>query len=379
MRSSSAAYSASAATGGLTLLLVSSCLAASGRPAPQKRYSLSMVTSLLPGVVHTLSNRLPSAMAGSCSTQPVSAHSAIAAQLLLHCSAERFLWPHTGACLRWQHLLAILPLLHPRGKGNNHGWPSQAVQPQRRAPTVEIEVDIAARGEQGTLDANAGKGALAAGVAVAHRRPSHADLRAWHLTPSAPMQRPTCPFQHLSPCRCTSDRKPDRGPCRRGCGERSSAKLPYERSMPSDCRTKEAQDALPSAPTTVQCGHTGHGAEGIAQYPGSMPSSCALGSLCGLQPCPPTQCAHRSAAQQDARGKLPAQCGHTCMVTSAWRPTGPTARLTPPLRPQCRAPANADTAALRAHKPLSAISGEARLAVGLKSTQLGWLTCSSLQ
>lgn len=43
-----------------------------------------------------------------------------------------------------------------------------------------------------------------------------------------------------------------------------------------------------------------------------------------------------------------------CMVTSAWRPTGPTARLTPLLTPQCMAPAKAETAALRAHHPLSA-------------------------
>jgi len=42
----------------------------------------------------------------------------------------------------------------------------------------------------------------------------------------------------------------------------------------------------------------------------------------------------------------------TCMVTSAWRPRGPTARLTPPVTPQCRAPANADTAALRLHQHL---------------------------
>ena len=36
----------------------------------------------------------------------------------------------------------------------------------------------------------------------------------------------------------------------------------------------------------------------------------------------------------------------TCMDTSAWRPSGPTARFRPPPTPQCSAPQKAATAAL---------------------------------
>ena len=43
-------------------------------------------------------------------------------------------------------------------------------------PTIEVEVDIIAGGEQGTLDADARKGPLAAGVAVADCRAAHAHL-----------------------------------------------------------------------------------------------------------------------------------------------------------------------------------------------------------
>ena len=59
------------------------------------------------------------------------------------------------------------------------------------------------------------------------------------------------------------------------------------------------------------------------------------------------------------------------MVASAWRPTGPTARLTLPLTPQCSAPAKALTAAL--HRASLAVSAHLK-SVRYAHVEIHWWT-----